>query len=82
MSTTRMNDEQGRSLCKPGEELYGTVKVGRCGFRLQYAYRTPGGTLFETVAPTLKEARVRRDRWRAHGELVGHGPSGTGSRGG
>lgn len=68
----RMNDERGRSLCKPGEELWallanppGPENV------IRYDYRTDGGTLFSCCAPTLEVARARRDRWRGLGELRG-----------
>lgn len=63
-----MNDNMGCSVCLPGQENYETftARIGRKTVkRVQYDYRTPEGELFATVAPTLKQARERRDQWLA-----------------
>ena len=41
-----------------------THRSGRKVYKLvQYDYRHTDGELFSTVAPTLEEARRRRDEW-------------------
>lgn len=59
-----MNDEQGCSICPPGEEkweeFYSRILKKNL---IQYDYRTPEGKLFTIITPTLHEARGKRDRW-------------------
>lgn len=55
----------------PGQEQHETftlsaASVGRRRAgqkRVQYDYRHTDGTLFSCVAPSLEEARARRDAW-------------------
>jgi hypothetical protein len=67
MRTNSINDSNGCSVCQAGQENYTTFVSGT--FRgkkyCQYDYRMPEGTLFSTVAKTLKECRKRRDEWLA-----------------
>ena len=42
-------------------ERFGTPRVSILFY--QYDYRATDGTLFSTVAKTLKECRQRRDEW-------------------
>lgn len=57
----------GCSVCKaPGTENYEeyTSRIGRKSIRMcQYDYRHTDGVLFSCVAPSLEEARRRRDEW-------------------
>jgi len=58
------SDVNGSSTCKAGEENFESYHSDILGRELvQYDYRTPGGELFSTVAPTLEIARSRRDKW-------------------
>ncbi len=57
-------DVQGGSTCPVGAEQYEAFHPSwRAGTAVQYDYRHTNGRLFSTVAPTLEEARARRDRW-------------------
>lgn len=59
-------DINGCSTCAAGRENYEsyTQRVGRKTYELvQYDYRHTDGELFSTVAPTVEEARRRRDDW-------------------
>lgn len=56
------SDINGCSTCPAGAEHY--EEFSRQGKRyVQYDYRAPEGALFSTVAPTVDEARRRRDAW-------------------
>lgn len=60
------SDINGCSTCEAGREQYEnyTQKIGRKVYRLvQYDYRHADGELFSCVAPSLEEARRRRDKW-------------------
>lgn len=60
-------DINGTSTCPPGEE--------RCKNLIQYDYRTPDGKLFSTIAKTLKQARLNRDRWlEMYANIAKHDP--------
>ena len=58
---------QGCTLCNTiGEERYKKYcsKIGRKVYKgVQYDYRHTDGELFACCAPTLEEARRRRDIW-------------------
>jgi len=59
-------DINGCSTCPAGSEQYEkyTQRFGRNVYHLvQYDYRAEDGELFSTVAPSLEEARRRRDKW-------------------
>lgn len=43
--------------------------MGRKTF-VQYDYRLPSGELFTTVAPTIEQARQRRDEWLRKSQTV------------
>ena len=61
-------DINGCSTCQVGCENYEsyTQTLGRRVYNLvQYDYRHTDGELFTTVAPSLEEARRRRDKWLA-----------------
>ena len=63
------SDVNGCSTCPAGREQYEfyTQPVGRKRRRLvQYDYRHTDGDLFSCVAPSLEEARRRRDTWLAN----------------
>jgi len=49
--------------CKPGTEQYKWYKLTNRKRKVQYDYRTPGGTLFSCIANTLRDARQKRDEW-------------------
>lgn len=60
------SDINGCSTCMVGCENYEfyTQKLGRKTYRMvQYDYRHPDGELFSCCAPSLEEARRRRDIW-------------------
>lgn len=60
------SDINGCSTCQAGREQYEhyTQRLGRKVYNLvQYDYRHINGELFSCVAPSLEEARARRDRW-------------------
>jgi hypothetical protein len=60
------SDRAGCSTCQAGSESYESYYSALLRERrVQYDYRTPGGKLFSTVAPTLEDARQRRDAWLA-----------------
>jgi hypothetical protein len=61
------SDVRGVSQCPPGQESYDFYTY-RGRKRCQYDYRTPDGVLFSTDAPSLKEARRRRDAWKVQNE--------------
>ena len=58
-------DRNGCSTCPIGaeqwEEFEWSWRQGEK--RVQYDYRHANGQLFSCVAPTLENARSRRDRW-------------------
>lgn len=55
---------KGCSLCPAGAEQYEEFAPSwRAGTAIQYDYRHANGMLFSAVAPTLVEARRRRDAW-------------------
>jgi len=56
-------DVNGCSTCLAGQEQYESYFLrGKRYF--QYEYRSPiSGVLFSVVAPTLENARMRRDRF-------------------
>ena len=56
------SDINGCSMVAAGQEHY-EIFFHRKKQYVQYDYRTPKGTLFSTVAPTLKAARSQRDKW-------------------
>ena len=59
-------DINGCSTCQAGSEQYEeyTQKLGHKVYHLvQYDYRHTDGELFSTVAPSLEEARKRRNIW-------------------
>ena len=63
------SDVNGCSTCQAGREQYEfyTQPFGRKRRRLvQYDYRHTDGDLFSCVAPSLAEARRRRDTWLAN----------------
>lgn len=68
-------DLHGVSQCPPGGEQWEEfaselLSRGRRKLpvmRVQYDYRKPDGKLFSTIAPTLEEARKRRDAWLESG---------------
>ena len=63
------SDVNGCSTCPAGREQYEfyTQPFGRKRRRLvQYDYRHTDGDLFSCVAPSLEEARRRRDTWLAN----------------
>jgi hypothetical protein len=57
-------DRNGCSTCPIGGEQYEEYfsEINR-DWRVQYDYRTPEGKLFSTIAKTLEQARINRDRW-------------------
>jgi hypothetical protein len=61
-------DVQGCSTYPTGSEQYEEFWSGdrrNRTPRVQYDYRHGNGKLFSTIAPTLEEARRRRDAWLA-----------------
>lgn len=63
------SDINGCSTCPTGCENWEeyTYKSGRKIYNLvQYDYRHTDGELFSCVAPTLDDARARRDKWLAN----------------
>lgn len=44
-------------------ERFMSAHRGKHTFFYQYDYRANDGTLFSTIAKTLKECRQRRDEW-------------------
>lgn len=69
-------DINGTSTCPPGEERYETYWSYTSRKNLiQYDYRTPDGKLFSTIAKTLKQARLNRDRWlEMYANIAKHDP--------
>ena len=66
------SDRRGCSTCLPGQENWeGFISAINKKRYIQYDYRTPGGKLFSCVAPTLEEARQRRDHWLQKMSLCG-----------
>jgi hypothetical protein len=64
VAMTVNNTETGYSACEPGEESTETFYSPSLNCELvRYYYRTPGGVLFSTIAPSIVVARIRRDRW-------------------
>lgn len=60
------SDVNGCSTCPKGVEQYESYisQVGRKTYEMvQYDYRTEDGELFSCCAPSLDEARRRRDVW-------------------
>ena len=53
----------GVSVCPAGEERYEQFEDRKGKSFFQYDYRRTDGELFSTVAPTLGQCRVRRDKW-------------------
>ena len=60
MSLNPQNLESGREQY----EKFQSHLFGKERTFFQYDYRDADGELFSTVAPSLNEARLRRDRWR------------------
>lgn len=63
---TKMNDNNGCSICAAGSENYETfsIRIGRKRVkRVQYDYRHADGELFSCIGGTLEECRERRDKW-------------------
>ena len=59
-------DINGCSTCQAGREQYEeyTHRSGRKVYHMvQYDYRHTDGELFSCCAPSLEEARRRRDAW-------------------
>ena len=50
-------------------EKFYSARHGRKVQRIMYDYRASNGDLFSTVAPTLRECRIRRDAWLATHQL-------------
>ena len=65
----KMNDSNGCSMCKNGEERYESCKIMRRKM-CQYDYRTEDGKLFSCVKPTLEQCRIARDAWLKKKDLV------------
>lgn len=60
------SDVNGCSTCSVGQEQYETYtqKIGRKIYKMiQYDYRHTDGELFSCCAPSLEEAKARRDKW-------------------
>jgi hypothetical protein len=61
------SDVNGCSTCKAGRENWEAFTLRGIGGKprkaIQYDYRHTNGNLFSCVAPTLEEARARRDKW-------------------
>ena len=55
-----MNDKNGCSICKNGEERYESFTMMHRKM-CQYDYRTEEGELFSCVKPTLEQCRIARD---------------------
>jgi len=53
----------GVSVCAKGEERYEQFEDLKGKLFLQYDYRTRDGELFSTVALTLEQCRIKRDKW-------------------
>ena len=64
-----MNDKNGCSICKNGEERYESFTMMRRQM-CQYDYRTEEGELFSCVKPTLEQCRIARDAWLKKKELI------------
>ncbi len=63
---TKMTANGVSTTTTPGTEQYErfmSVHRGKRTLFYQYDYRANDGTLFSTVAKTLKECRQRRDEW-------------------
>ena len=63
---TKMNDNNGCSICAAGSENYETfsTRIGRKRVkRVQYDYRHTDGELFSCIGGTLEDCRQRRDKW-------------------
>ena len=56
------SDINGCSTCPDGQEQYEQFTMGRKKY-VQYDYRTPNGTLFSCVKPSLEACRTARDTW-------------------
>jgi hypothetical protein len=65
MNTVNSINQNGRSVCRAGEENYTTFRpVHRPDTVFyQYDYRHKDGELFSTVGQTLDECREKRDKW-------------------
>lgn len=61
-------DSKGCSTCPRGQEQHETFTLRSGRTAVQYDYRDEHGELFSTVAPTLEEARARRDEWQCRKE--------------
>lgn len=64
-----MNDNNGCSICKNGEERYESFTMMRRKM-CQYDYRTEAGELFSCVKPTLEQCRIARDAWLKKKESI------------
>ena len=64
-SITNSINQNGCSVCKKGEEKYTTFRPAHRPFRrfYQYDYRHTDGELFSTVAPSLEQCRIKRNKW-------------------
>jgi hypothetical protein len=62
--STKMNDKNGCSVCKPGKEKYKKY-FSRLQQRYfyQYDYRDKDGELFSCVDLTVELCRKARDKW-------------------
>lgn len=66
--TTRLTEKGVSTTITPDTEQYErfmSAHRGKHTLFYQYDYRATDGTLFSTVAKTLKECRQRRDEWLA-----------------
>ena len=65
------SDRNGCSTCPNGGEQYEEYfdKFTRKN-KVQYDYRTPGGKLFSTIAPTLDKCRRRKEEWLKHNGIT------------
>lgn len=57
-----INDKNGCSTCKAGEENYSTFEH-RGKTYYQYDYRHTDGRLFSTTGSSLDSCRAKRDLW-------------------
>ena len=62
-------DRHGASTCPLGQEQYEEFRWSWQRddepARVQYDYRRLDGKLFSCIAPTLEDARARRDQWES-----------------
>jgi hypothetical protein len=65
MNTVNSINQNGRSVCRAGEENYTTFRPAHRPESVfyQYDYRHKDGELFSTLGQTLDECREKRDKW-------------------